>query len=369
MTDVREWWAPGRASVLGEHLDYNGGETLACAVDRGVRLKARLRDDHLVRAWTEFGGRQSAEFALGATRDDVDGWIAYVAGVVAGLVDRGLDRGVDLVYSSDLPTGAGLSSSAAFGTATATALNDLAGIGADDASLASIVQAAENDFAGAPTGLLDPLTILGGEPDALVHLDFAHSPPASRAIAARWADDGLELVAVDTRSRRSLSDGRYGERRDECERASTEGGLDRLCAIGLASVVTLSDETLKARARHAFTEQARVRAALPAIADGDWAKIGTLLDASHASLADDFAVSSAPLDHTCELARDAGALGAKLSGGGFAGSVIVLIERDRITGLREALEKRYSALGWDRPLVFSAQPSAGSREITSTPGR
>lgn len=362
--DIRTWWAPGRANLLGEHLDYNGGRTLSCAVQQGIRVKARLREDRQVRAWTELDGRRSTAFELGASATEVSGWSAYIAGVAAALTAHGLDRGVDLVYDTDLPVGAGLSSSGAFATVTALALNDLAGLDLGPGELALVVQAAERDYAGAPTGLLDPLTILHARAGHLVHLDFAPSTPSVETVATDWEDDGLSLVTVDTRSSRSLNDGRYAERREQCGQARAESGVEHLAALDLTGVVTLGDETAKARARHVFTEQARVRAGMTALDDRDWSKLGTLLDASQASLADDFAVSSAPLDLACETARESGALGAKLSGAGFGGSIVAVIDTERVESLRGALAQRFEAVGWEHPQVFVVSPADGAREIT-----
>ncbi|MEO6470304.1 MAG: galactokinase family protein, partial [Aeromicrobium sp.] len=164
MSDVRQWSAPGRVNLIGEHLDYNGGPVLPIAIDKGLRLKARLRDDDTVRVWTTLGGNQAEEFTTAAEPGSIEGWAAYVAGVFWALRDRTLDgqclKGADLVIDGDLPDGAGLSSSAAVEAIVATALNDLLDLGLSRIDLALLCQKAENEFVGVPTGVMDQIAVL-----------------------------------------------------------------------------------------------------------------------------------------------------------------------------------------------------------------
>lgn len=358
MSDIRSWHAPGRVSLLGEHLDYNGGQGLSFAINRGITLKARLRDDNLVRAWTQFGSaRDNGEFTIG---DRPSGWLSYISGVIAGL---DVQRGLDLVYESTLPGGAGLSSSAALCVVTAQAINGLHQQEHSTEDLAQLCADAESHFAGTPTGLLDQLTLLHAQADSMLHLDFKPASPTASQLPATWASTGLAMSVIDTGTRRTLTDGRYAERVDECRRAREAMGLESLSDASLIDLVQIDDEKLKKRAQHVFTEGTRVQSGLRAVEQGDWERFGALLNASQTSLAEDFEVSSAPLDTACELALEHGALGAKLIGAGFAGSVITLTERAMIDSLRDALIAKFAHIGWKEPHIFEVTPSAGVHEV------
>lgn len=364
MTDVRQWTAPGRINLIGEHLDYNGGPVLPIAINRSITLKARLRDDDLVRVWTTLGGRQTAEFTVPTKPGTVTGWASYVAGVFWALAEEGhAVTGADLVVDGDLPSGAGLSSSAALEVVVATALNDLLGLGLEPGIVATISRRAENDYAGAPTGIMDQLTVACGVEGSALLIDPAREPATVEVVPSDWRSAGLELVVIDTRTRHELNDGKYAQRRDECHRAAGELGLDRLAAAGPDAVLRLEDETLKARTRHVITETARTRGAVRALRTGNWTQFGTMLTASHASLKDDFAVSRMELDIAVEAALEAGALGARMTGGGFGGSVIALIQKEKLTSLAEHVTGRFAFHQFEAPELFTVRASQGAREL------
>lgn len=366
MSDVRQWSAPGRVNLIGEHLDYNGGPVLPIAIDRALTLKARLREDDTVRVWTTLGGNQTAEFTTRVQSADVTGWASYVAGVFWALARAGHPtRGADLVIDGDLPSGAGLSSSAAVEGLVATALNDLLGLGLDPIDLAILSRRAENDFVGAPTGIMDQVAVLTGRAGHALLIDSRPERPTVEAVEASWLEAGLSLVVIDTMTRHDLSDGSYAERRDECQRAADVLGLAHLAEAGPDAVLKLEDETLKARTRHVITETARVRGAVRALRARNWTQFGSMLSASHASLKEDFAVSRMELDIAQESAVAAGALGARMTGAGFGGSVIALVDASLRGPLAEAVTARFAFHQFAAPAFFAVEPAAGARELVA----
>lgn len=364
MTDVRRWDVPGRVNLIGEHLDYNGGPVLPMAIDRSVTVKARGRDDGTVNVWSDLPGASKASFATSVQPGEIDGWATYAAGTIWSLAQRGHPiPGADLVIESRLPSGAGLSSSAAITCGIASALNDLFRLGLDRTAIALVAQHAEAGFAGAPVGLMDQLAVLEGTAGHAVWIDTATTPHPTKPVALGWEADGLVLVVIATGAHHELADGEYAARREECERAAAELGIDWLASAGLDATVRLEDETLKARTRHVLTETARVRGAVNAISRRAWPQLGTILTASHASLRDDFQVSCPELDVAVEAALEAGALGARMTGGGFGGSVIALAAPEQVQGLRDRVEARYAAHQWARPEVFVVHAADGAHQV------
>jgi galactokinase len=364
VTDVRRWDVPGRVNLIGEHLDYNGGPVLPMAIDRSLTIKARSRDDGVVNVWTDLPGSERSTFPTSVRPGDVEGWAAYAAGIVWSLVDAGHSfAGVDLVVESRLPSGAGLSSSAALTCGIASAIDELFGFAIGRTDLALLAQRAEGGFVGAPVGIMDQLAVLHGEAGHAVLMDTAASPPTTRTIPVTWEEDGLTLLVINTRAHHALADGEYAARREECERAAAELGLEWLAEAGLDATVRLTDETLKARTRHVLTETARVRGAVNAISRRAWTQLGTILTASHASLRDDFQVSCPELDIAVEAALEGGALGARMTGGGFGGSAIALVPLDLVRAARERVEARYAAQKWATPEVFVVHAADGAHLV------
>jgi galactokinase len=364
VTDVRRWDVPGRVNLIGEHLDYNGGPVLPLAIDRTVTVTARARDDGTVNVWSDLPGAAKASFPVTVQPGDVDGWAVYAAGTLWALAERGHTiPGADLVLESRLPSGSGLSSSAATTCGIASALDDLFELGLDRTTIALVAQHAESGFVGAPVGLMDQLAVLEGTAGHGVLIDTSETPHPTRPVELGWEDDGLVLVVIATGAHHSLADGEYAARRDECERAAAELGLEWLAQAGLDATVLLADETLKARTRHVLTETARVRGAVNAIGRRAWPQLGTILTASHASLRDDFEVSCPELDVAVEAALEAGALGARMTGGGFGGSAIALAAPEQVQGIRERVEARYVAHQWSRPEVFVVHAADGAHQV------
>jgi len=364
VTDVRRWDVPGRVNLIGEHLDYNGGPVLPLAIDRSVTVKARARDDGTVNVWSDLSGAAKVTFPVTVQPGDVDGWASYIAGTIWSLAERGHTiAGADLVIESRLPSGAGLSSSAATTCGVASALGDLFGLDLDRTTVALVAQHSESGFVGAPVGLMDQLAVLHGTAGHAVLIDTAVTPHTTTPVALGWEEDGLTLAVIATGAHHSLADGEYAARREECEQAAAELGLEWLAQAGLDATVRLEDETLKARTRHVLTETARVRGAVNAISRRAWPQLGTILTASHASLRDDFQVSCAELDVAVEAALEAGALGARMTGGGFGGSAIALVAPEQVQGLRERVEARYAAHQWSRPEVFVVHAADGAHRV------
>lgn len=356
------WRAPGRVNLIGEHTDYNDGLCLPIALPHSTYAAAARRTDGGVTAASlqVEGGFDGAIDDL--RPDGIDGWAAYAVGVVWSARAAGIDvPGLDLLVTSTVPVGAGLSSSAALEAAVATASCELAGVTVDDdlrRRLVDVCRRAETDVAGAPTGGMDQTVSLFGRADHALLIDVE----ADTVTPVPWRPehDGLELLVVDTRVSHSLSDGGYGSRRDECDAAAAALEVGSLRRATLDAVEALDDGLLRRRARHVVTEIARVGEVCEALSAGAWERVGALFDASHASMRDDFEISCAELDAVCEVALAGGALGARMTGGGFGGSAIALVPAEHDAAVRRAIATHFADRGWASPtfLVPTAAESA-----------
>jgi galactokinase len=311
------WTAPGRVNLIGEHTDYNGGFVLPIAIDRFTTVAAGPREDGALRAHS-------------LQMSDDSGWAKYIEGVVRALADDGVRvDGADLLVDSTVPTGAGLSSSAALEVAAAAALWALAGAGAgaatpDPKRLASVAYRAETAYVGVPVGIMDQTVVAMAEEGHALFLDTRSLE--TEQVPFDPCATGLHVVVIDSGVRHRLDDGRYGERRRQCEAAAAALGVDQLRDASTEQVDAADiDDTLRRRARHVVTEDERVLRATELLRGGDVAALGPLLLASHASLRDDFEVSIPELDHIVDEAGRLGALGARMTGGGFGGSALALV--------------------------------------------
>ena len=360
------WFAPGRANLMGEHTDYNEGFVLPFALGQGiVAAAARRRDRRLVLCSAQEPG-SAVEVSLdGLEPGQVSGWAAYPAGVAWALADAGYEvPGACVAFDSDVPAGAGLSSSAALECATALVLTGEAGLArpaGDRRELAAIARRAENDFVGVPTGIMDQSAVLLGQAGHALLLDCCSGE--SDSVPLDPAAAGLALLIIDTRARHRLTESGYAARHIECEEAARALGVPSLRDIqdpsGLAG---LADPVLHRRARHVVTENQRVLAMAALLRHGQVAGTGRLLNESHASLRDDFEISWPEADVTVDTALGAGALGARMMGGGFGGSVIALVPADS-AAVRDALRSAFAGRGWPEPGFLDAPPSASAQRL------
>jgi galactokinase len=306
---------PGRVNLIGEHTDYNAGLALPFAIDRGVTVTAEpLSGDRIEARALDLG--ESDEFALAAP-ERATGWRAFVRGAVAELQAAGHElRPVRLTIESDLEQGAGLSSSAALETALCLAL--LGEEPADRVELAKLCSRVENEWVGAETGLLDQLAALFSDPGHAVRIDFdsLEMEPVPLDLSD-WT-----LVTLDSGAAHEHAGSGYNERRRECREACAALGVS---SLRQATEIDDLPQPLRARARHVLTENARVDATIAALRAGDLEEVGRLLDASHASLRDDYAASVPEVEQTVERLKEAGAAGARMVGGGFGGAVLALL--------------------------------------------
>jgi galactokinase len=362
------WSAPGRVNLIGEHTDYNEGFVLPFAIDHRTAAAVALRDDDIVRVGSSFSPDAVevplAELDAAIAAGGLD-WAGYPLGVAWALraaAGGNLARGVDIAISSDVPVGAGLSSSAAIEGAVASALNEVWGAGLDRTALARVGRIAENDAVGAPTGIMDQMASMLGRADAATFLDCRSLETASVGLGLDAA--GLGILVIDTLVKHAHSSGGYRERRASCEAGAAALGEASLRDVAVSDLERarsiLDDETFR-RVRHIVTENRRVLDTVEVLrAEGSGA-IGELLTASHASMRDDFEISVAELDLAVETALSSGALGARMTGGGFGGAAIALLEKGRIADAAADVAAAFAASGYTAPHTFTVTPSEGAR--------
>jgi len=358
------WVAPGRANLIGEHTDYNQGWVLPFALDLGVTVAAGRRRDGMLAIRSRQAPGAPADLPLAALAPGaVTGWAAYPAGVAWALREDGhpLAGGASLAVDSDLPEGAGLSSSAALECAAALALDGLHGLDLPRPRLATLAQRAENDFVGVPSGIMDQSASLLCQAGHALLLDCRSGETTTVPLDPAGA--GLALLIIDTGARHALGDGRYAQRRDECDRAAAALGVSSLREVtSLAAVAGLADPVLRRRARHVITENERVAETVALLTGGDLAGVGAVLRASHISLRDDFEVSWPEADVAVDAATAAGALGARMMGGGFGGSALALVPAGQRT-VGAAVTAEFAGRGWPPPGFIQAVPSAGALRL------
>ncbi|HET8614463.1 MAG TPA: galactokinase [Actinomycetales bacterium] len=375
------WSAPGRVNLIGEHTDYNGGLCLPLAIPYRTVVAAGRADDGVL----QLRSAQLPAEPYDGRLDDVgpgspQGWAAYVAGVPWAIrqttppaADR-LTTGLRVFVDSDVPSGAGLSSSAALSCSTALAVDELAalGLGGDDAGRAELASAcvlAENDVAGAPTGGMDQQAALRCTAGHALLLDCRpglRAADATRQVPLALHEHGLTLLVIDTQAPHALVDGQYAQRRAACHGAAARLGVETLRDLADRPVeevlAALEDDVQRRRVRHVLSEIARVQQVVALLDEDRVAETGLLMNASHASLRDDYEVSCRELDVAVEQATNAGALGARMTGGGFGGSALALVPTDAVEEVASAVVRAYAEEGLRAPRFAHADPSpAGSR--------
>ncbi|SBV08221.1 galactokinase [Streptomyces sp. MnatMP-M77] len=365
------WAAPGRVNLIGEYTDFNDGFVMPLALPHTAVAAVSRRDDGVLRLYsTDVPGGVVSLRVDELTPHSGHGWAAYPAGVLWALREDGHPvTGADIALTSTVPTGAGLSSSAALEVVTALALNDLFALGLSAAELAVIGRRAENDFVGVPCGIMDQMASACCTEGHALHLDTRDL--SLRQVPFDPAAQGLTLLVVDTRVKHALGDGAYAERRAGCEEGARLLGIPTLRDLpyaGLgAALATLTDagadESVIRYVRHVVGDNRRVEQVIALLDAGDVRAAGPVLNEGHASLRDDLRVSCPELDLVVGAANAAGALGARMTGGGFGGSAVVLVEEAAAGTVAEAVSEAFAAAGHTAPGIFDAIPSAGARRL------
>ena len=370
------WSAPGRANLIGEHTDYNDGFVLPFAIQHRTSVALGRRDDTRIRVVSTVD-RAPVEVDLADLdalfpddRSRVPEWATYPLGVAWALrraaaaagADGSAVGGVDLAVASDVPIGAGLSSSAAIESAVAVALNDSWSLGLDRVSLARVGRTAENEAVGAPTGIMDQMASMLGRADSAIFLDCRSL--RTEVVELGLAEAGLTLVVIDTGVKHAHATGGYGERRATCEHGAAALGVPALRDVAVGDLEraggVLDDVTLR-RVRHVVTEDQRVLDTVRVLREQGPRAIGDLLLASHASMRDDFEISVPELDTAVEAAMAAGSLGARMTGGGFGGAAIALVDEGLAQTVQDAAVTAFGASGFAPPTVFAVRASEGAR--------
>ena len=357
--------APGRVNLIGEHTDYNDGWVLPCALQFAVYVAAAPRLDNKIRlASRNFAGE--LEFALTPDANGPDDWTKYARGVALTLLRRGhLIKGADILLESDVPAGAGLSSSAALEVAVAVALLSLSNLEVAKMDIAKIAQQAEHEFAGVKCGLMDQFAAALGQAGHALLLDC-------RTLA--WTPVPLpetaQFVICNTKVRHNLAESEYNLRRADCEQAAQLLGYPALrdvTAEELTHRAVELPERLRRRARHIVTENARVQAAAQALRAGNLPELGRLMDASHRSMDEDFAISCDEINLMVNLARrQKGVHGARMTGGGFGGCTINLVEKSALANFVKNMAAQYQLATGLAPEIYVGQAADGAGEIVGT---
>ena len=351
--------APGRVNLIGEHIDYSEGFVLPFAIADRTHAAIASRPDGLIR----IASHQRKEKIFSIDIHDVKpgskgDWEKYVLGVLWSL---GITTGVDILVDGSVPAGAGLSSSAALECSVAVGLNELFSLNKSLEDLARATQKAENDYVGMPCGIMDQSVSLMGKVGAALLLDCRDL--TTESVPFNVADAGLELLIIDTQAHHALVDGGYAERRAACESVAAKLNIPSMRHLTLEVLQANREkitETEFIRARHAVTEIARVLAAVTALRASDFETLGELINQSHISLRDDYAVSCPELDVAVDACLAAGAIGSRMVGGGFGGSAIALIKAQDVAKTREAVTAAFESRGFKRPRFFTSLPSAGA---------
>ncbi|MFE9959461.1 galactokinase [Micromonospora sp. NPDC005299] len=361
------WAAPGRVNLIGEHTDYNDGFVLPFALPLRTVVAAAVADDGRWSVWSELDD-EPVEFGPAEADEPggVDGWAAYVAGVVWALRAAGHDvPGARLAIASDVPVGSGLSSSAAIEAAVLAALVELGGLDLPADRWPRLAQRAENDYVGAPTGIMDQSAVIRGRSGHALFLDCRTEEVEQIPFDLDAA--GLAVLVVDSHAPHRHADGEYAARRKSCERAAKALGVAALRDVATAdldaALARLDDSETRRRVRHVVTEDQRVLDTVELLRAGRVRDIGPLLTASHASMRDDFEITVPEIDTAVEAALAAGAYGARMTGGGFGGCVLALVDADAADAVAAAVAAAYADRGFAAPGTLTVLPSPGATRL------
>ena len=352
--------APGRVNLIGEHTDYNDGFVLPLAIDRAVWIALRPREDSRVELYSAEFNKTRAFDLSGFGKGD--GWLEYLKGTAWALQGAGYNlKGWEGVSSSDVPRGSGLSSSAALELATARAFAAVSDLSWDTARMAKLAQRAENEWVGVSCGVMDQLASAAGRASHALLIDCR-----SLDIEAVPLPEDTAVVVMDTKTQRGLVDSAYNERREQCETAARAFGVDALRDVSMErfeAEADALDEVTRKRARHIISENARTLEAADAMKRGDAAALGALMNQSHASLRDDFEVSSDALDAMVECAWGAPCYGARMTGAGFGGCAVALVAKDKVDAFVDEVESCYAEKTGREAEIYVCTASAGA-EVT-----
>ncbi len=357
--------APGRVNLIGEHTDYNDGFVLPMAIDRAVWIALRARPDRRVRI-DSLDFRQSVEFDLDALQHGDAAWGEYSKGVAWAMQAEGYRlRGWEGVLSGEVPVGAGLSSSAALELATARAFAVASDLAWDAPAMARLAQRAENDWVGVACGIMDQLASACGLAQHALLIDCR-----SLEIKPVLLPESVSVLVLDTGTRRGLVTSAYNRRREECQAGAQAFGVSSLRDLtqeGFAAGEARIDAVVRRRVRHVLSENARTLRAVQALRDQDMGQVGRLMAESHVSLRDDYEVSSPALDAMVEVASaQPGIWGARMTGAGFGGCAMALVEREAALAAGQAIASAYQERMKLQPAVYVCRAADGAGIV---PGR
>ena len=352
--------APGRVNLIGEHIDYSEGFVLPFAISDCTEVAITKTNEKVIKIASVQRNSDVISIALSEISPDLKGdWERYVLGVIWSL---GITSGLEIFIDGKVPVGAGLSSSAALEASVATALNSLFSLGHDLPTLARLCQKAENDYVGMPCGIMDQsVSLMAAEGSALL-LDCRDL--TTKNISFDVASHGLELLIIDTQAHHELVDGGYAERRASCDSVVAKLNIISMRHLSMDQLLSKRSEITETefiRAHHAVTEIKRVLDAVIALEKSDFVELGKLINASHISLRDDYTVSCPELDCAVDASLAAGALGARMVGGGFGGSAIALVKAQNVEKTKLAIQSAFTEAGYKAPRFFTSLPSQGAR--------
>ncbi len=368
---IYNFFAPGRVNLIGEHTDYNGGHVFPCALSFGTYAIAAKRKDNKIRLFSKnFENRGIYEVDINnLVYKKEDDWTNYPKGVVKVFVDAGykIDKGFDILFYGDIPNGAGLSSSASVELVTSTVLKKLYDLDINMVEMAKLSQRAENQFVGVNCGIMDQFACGMGKKDHAILLD-------TNTLKYKYAPiilNDIDIVIANTNKRRGLADSKYNERRSECERA-LKALKEKLNINSLGDLnekefeenkYLIKDENEKRRAKHAVYENRRTIKAARYLENQDIEEFGRLMNESHISLRDDYEVTGIELDTLVEVAWKYGAIGSRMTGAGFGGCTVSLVNRENLNEFIEKVGKEYkNKIGYDATF-YTVSVGDGAREI------
>jgi galactokinase len=355
------WSAPGRANLIGEHTDYNLGFVLPFGIDLRTYAAISLRADKICRVASRIDA-QVYQFDLDGPKPAGLDWALYPLGIAWMMREHG-QQGFDCFITSNVPVGAGLSSSAALECSVAFGLNELWQAGLERVELAQIGQRAENEVVGAPTGIMDQTASLMAQADSAVLIDCRDLTTTN--VKLGLSEKNLVVAVIDTGVAHRHSDGGYRSRREACELGAKTLGVSSLRELEVSDLprakVELDDLTFR-RVRHVITENQRVLDTVSALAVSDLGSLGQLMANSHASMRDDFEISIDELDLAVATAMESGAIGSRMTGGGFGGAAIAIINQDELFTLEKNCKFVFAAKGFIEPRIFAVKPSEGARK-------